>query len=42
MLFEYIAIAVLLVLTTAVAVIAITLGGLFGPRRETKRKAMPY
>jgi len=42
MLFEYIAIAVLLILTTAVAVIAITLGVLFGPRRETKRKSMPY
>ena len=42
MLFQYFAIAVLLVLTTAVAVIAITLGTLFGPHRETKRKAMPY
>ncbi|NOY98561.1 MAG: NADH-quinone oxidoreductase subunit A [Chloroflexi bacterium] len=42
MLFEYIAIAVLVVLTTAVAVIAIVLGGLFGPRHSTERKAMPY
>ncbi len=42
MLFQYVAIAVLLILTTAVAVIAISLGTLFGPRRETERKAMPY
>ena len=42
MLFQYVAIAILLVLTTAVAVIAITLGTLFGPKRETKRKSMPY
>jgi NADH-quinone oxidoreductase subunit A len=42
MLFEYFAIAVLLVLTTAVAVIAISLGTLFGPHRETERKSMPY
>lgn len=42
MLVHYIAIAVLLALTTAVAVIAITLGTLFGPRRDTERKAMPY
>lgn len=42
MLFQYFAIAVLLVLTTAVAVIAITLGTIFGPRKETKRKSMPY
>ena len=42
MLSQYIAIAILLVLTTAVAVIAITLGTLFGPKRQTKRKSMPY
>ncbi len=42
MLFQYVAIAILLVLTTAVAVIAISLGALFGPKRETKRKSMPY
>ena len=42
MLSQYVAIAILLVLTTAVAVIAITLGTLFGPKRETKRKSMPY
>jgi NADH-quinone oxidoreductase subunit A len=42
MLYQYVAIAILLVLTTAVAVIAISLGELFGPKRETKRKSMPY
>ncbi|MBT3315283.1 MAG: NADH-quinone oxidoreductase subunit A [Anaerolineae bacterium] len=42
MLSQYVAIAILLVLTTAVAVIAITLGTVFGPKRETKRKSMPY
>ena len=42
MLSQYVAIAILLVLTTAVAVIAITLGTLFGPKRQTKRKSMPY
>ena len=42
MLLEYVAIAVLLFLATAVALIAILLGQLFGPRRATKVKAMPY
>ena len=42
MLLEYIAIAILLVLTTAVGVIAISLGTLFGPKRDTERKQMPY
>ncbi|MBT3190833.1 MAG: NADH-quinone oxidoreductase subunit A [Anaerolineae bacterium] len=42
MLFQYIAIAILLVLTTAVGVIAVSLGALFGPKRDTKRKQMPY
>lgn len=42
MLSQYVAIAILLVLTTAVAVLAITLGSIFGPKRETKRKNMPY
>jgi NADH-quinone oxidoreductase subunit A len=42
MLSQYIAIAILLVLTTAVAVLAISLGTIFGPKRETKRKSMPY
>lgn len=42
MLLEYIAIAVLIALATAVAVIAIVLGELFGPKRKSERKAMPY
>ena len=42
MLFEYLAIVVLIVLATAVAVIAIVLGGLFGPKKKSKSKSMPY
>lgn len=42
MLLEYLAIAVLIVLATAVAFIAIGLGGLFGPKKKTERKSMPY
>jgi NADH-quinone oxidoreductase subunit A len=42
MLFEYLAIAVLIFLATVIAVIAIVLGGLFGPRKASERKAMPY
>jgi NADH-quinone oxidoreductase subunit A len=42
MLIEYVAIGVLIALTVAIAVIAITLGILFGPKRPTSRKAAPY
>jgi NADH-quinone oxidoreductase subunit A len=42
MLLEYLAIAVLIVLATAVALIAIGLGGLFGPKKKTESKSMPY
>jgi NADH-quinone oxidoreductase subunit A len=42
MLLEYIAIAVLIALTTLVAIIAITLGTIFGPKRPTGKKSMPY
>jgi NADH-quinone oxidoreductase subunit A len=42
MLLEYLAIAVLIVLSTLVALIAIGLGGLFGPKKKTERKSMPY
>jgi len=42
MLLQYLAIAVLIVLATAVAGIAIGLGGLFGPRKKSERKSMPY
>jgi NADH-quinone oxidoreductase subunit A len=42
MLQEYLPIAVLFVLSTVIAVIAIAFGYLFGPRRPTKRKSDPY
>jgi NADH-quinone oxidoreductase subunit A len=42
MLLEYIAIAILIMLTTVVAVIAIVLGVLFGPKRPSAKKSMPY
>jgi len=42
MLFEYIAIAVLVVLITVVGILAISMGVIFGPKKETKRKLMPY
>ena len=39
---EYVAIALLIVLSTVVALIAIGLGYLFGPRKQSDVKAMPY
>jgi NADH-quinone oxidoreductase subunit A len=42
MLVEYIAIGIFVTLTILVAVIAISLGMLFGPKRQTVRKAAPY
>jgi len=42
MLIQYIAIAVLIALTIAVALIAIGLGNLFGPKHQTAKKAAPY
>ncbi len=42
MLFEYAAIAVLVVLSILVALIAIGLGNLFGPRKKSAAKSMPY
>jgi len=39
---EYVAIALMIVLATLVALIAIALGGLFGPKKESEAKAMPY
>lgn len=42
MLLEYAAIATMILVTTLVAVIAIVLGGLFGPKRPTVKKMMPY
>jgi NADH-quinone oxidoreductase subunit A len=42
MLLEYIAIGVMIVVATVIALIAIGLGELFGPRRKTDAKNMPY
>jgi NADH-quinone oxidoreductase subunit A len=42
MLLEYLAIAVLIALATLVALIAIGLGELFGPKKKTQQKYMPY
>ena len=42
MLTEYLPIAVLLILATGLAVLVVTIGHLFGPRRPTKRKSAPY
>ena len=39
---EYVAIALLVVLSTLVALIAIGLGNLFGPKKESAAKSMPY
>ena len=39
---EYIAIALLIVIATVVALIAIGLGTLFGPKKESAAKSMPY
>ena len=42
MLFEYLAIALLITLSVAVGLIAIGLGELFGPKRGSKVKNEPY
>jgi len=42
MLLEYIAIAVMIAVATLIAFIAIGLGGLFGPKKHTAAKDMPY
>lgn len=39
---EYLPIAILIVLATALAFLVVVLGHLFGPRHTTPRKAMPY
>ena len=39
---EYVAIALMVALSTLVALIAIWLGILFGPRKPSEAKAMPY
>jgi len=42
MIAEYLPIAVLIILATALAVLVIVLGHLFGPNRPTEAKSMPY
>ncbi len=42
MLLEYIAIAVMIAVATLIAFIAIGLGELFGPRKNSAAKSMPY
>ena len=42
MLLEYIAIAVMIVVATLIALIAIGLGELLGPKKKSKVKAEPY
>jgi NADH-quinone oxidoreductase subunit A len=39
---EYVAIALMVVLATVIALIAIGLGTLFGPRKNSAAKSMPY
>ena len=39
---EYVAIAVMIVLATLIALIAIGLGTIFGPKKNTEAKSMPY
>jgi NADH-quinone oxidoreductase subunit A len=39
---EYVAIALMVALATVIALIAIGLGTLFGPRKQSEAKAMPY
>ncbi len=42
MLVDYIPIAILFILATAIAVLVIVLGVIFGPRRKSFRKSSPY
>ncbi len=42
MLDDYLPLIVIIVIATAVGIIAITLGTIFGPRRPSEKKAMPY
>jgi len=39
---EYVAIAIMIVLATVIALIAIGLGTLFGPKKPSAAKSMPY
>jgi NADH-quinone oxidoreductase subunit A len=42
MLSDYLPLAILVLLSTGLAVLAVVLGHLFGPRRPTVRKSLPY
>nr|BAL52556.1 NADH dehydrogenase I subunit A [uncultured Chloroflexota bacterium]BAL56865.1 NADH dehydrogenase I subunit A [uncultured Chloroflexota bacterium] len=42
MLLEYVAIAILIVLATVIAGLAVVMGELFGPKRRTAVKSEPY
>jgi NADH-quinone oxidoreductase subunit A len=42
MLLEYLAIAIMLIVATLVALVAIGMGELFGPKKKSAAKAMPY
>jgi NADH-quinone oxidoreductase subunit A len=42
MLIQYIPLAILLILATLLAGLVVALGHLFGPRRPTQRKSLPY
>jgi len=42
MLTPYVPIAILLILSTALAILVVAIGHLFGPRRPTERKSLPY
>jgi len=42
MLMQYLPIAILVILATGLAFLVIALGHLFGPRRPTERKSLPY
>ena len=39
---EYVAIALMIALATLIALIAIGLGSIFGPKKPSKEKSMPY
>ena len=39
---EYVAIALMIALATVIALIAIGLGTIFGPKKPSKEKSMPY
>ena len=42
MLIEYLPLAILVALATLLAGLVVSLGHLFGPRRPTRRKSLPY